>query len=203
MELPVSLITVPIMTANVQLHYPQVIGLPNPTVQQKINQTIFRQVYAIIYQQGYYENPTRAQMVGSYEVKTNERGILSMSFTNYTYFYPAANGLTIIRSLTFDTHTGETYSLQSLFKEGSDYITPISADIQAQIKERQIQLTTEFTTIRPDQDYYIADKALVIYFQMYEITPRPYGLPAFPISVYALENIIDEQGPLGKMLPNG
>ena len=61
-------------------------------------------------------------------------------------------------------------------------------------------MINEFTTIRPEQDYYIADKALVIYFQLYELTPYAYGFPYFPISVYEIQDIIDENGPLGRML---
>ncbi|HHY20883.1 MAG TPA: DUF3298 domain-containing protein [Bacilli bacterium] len=69
-----------------------------------------------------------------------------------------------------------------------------------QIKQRDIFLLNGFTVIRPDQDFYIADKALVIYFQLYEITPYAYGFPMFPISVYEIQDIIDENGPLGRML---
>ena len=61
-------------------------------------------------------------------------------------------------------------------------------------------MITEFTTIKPDQDYYIADKALVIYFQLYDLVPYAWGFPMFPISVYDIQDIIDENGPLGKML---
>ncbi|WP_368073024.1 RsiV family protein [Virgibacillus salinus] len=56
--------------------------------------------------------------------------------------------------------------------------------------------------MQPDQDFYIADKALVIYFQLYEITPYVFGFPMFPISVYAIKDIINEDGPLGRMAEN-
>jgi hypothetical protein len=74
--------------------------------------------------------------------------------------------------------------------------------MKEQIVERKIQLITDFTVIKPNQDYYIADKSLVIYFQLYEITPYVYGFPMFPISVYDIQNIIDEMGPLGRMAEN-
>ena len=53
------------------------------------------------------------------------------------------------------------------------------------------------------QHFYIADKTLVIYFQLYEITPYVVGLPMFPISVFDLADIIDESGPLGRLATNG
>ncbi|WP_337445661.1 RsiV family protein [Ornithinibacillus scapharcae] len=70
------------------------------------------------------------------------------------------------------------------------------------MKQRDIQLIEDFTEISPNQDFYIADKSLVIYFQLYEITPYVYGFPMFPISVYQIQDIIREDGPLGRMAEN-
>ncbi|MGI6066429.1 MAG: RsiV family protein, partial [Bacillota bacterium] len=95
---------------------------------------------------------------------------------------------------------GRLYQLQDLFKPGADYVARLSEIIGIQIERRNIPILGEFTGIRPDQDFYIADKALVIYFQLYEITPYAYGFPYFPISVYEIQDIIDEEGPLGKMM---
>jgi hypothetical protein len=149
--------------------------------------------------QGYYSNP-RTQVTASYEVKTNERGVLSLSLNNYA-FAGGAHGMTIIKSLTFDVSTGRIYSLADLFKPGSDYQRVLSAIIEKQIKEREIPVINEFTGIKPDQDYYIADKVLVVYFQLYDLTPYAYGFPEFPITVYQVEDIVDENGPLGRMIP--
>ena len=125
-----------------------------------------------------------------------------MSLSNYVYHYHAAHGMTVIKSLTFDLQKGKQAALKDLFKPGSDYVKRISDLIAVQIKERDIPLLVDFTAIKPDQDFYIADKALVVYFQLYEITPYAYGFPMFPISVYDLQDIIDENGPLGRMAVN-
>ena len=69
-------------------------------------------------------------------------------------------------------------------------------------KHRDIQLLNEFTAIQTNQDFYIADKVLVIYFQLYEITPYVEGLPMFAISVFDLIDIIDENSPLSRMAVN-
>lgn len=110
--------------------------------------------------------------------------------------------MTYIKSLTFDLKKGGLCKLEDLFKPGSDYVKKLSFLIDAQIKQRNIQLLSDFTVIRPDQDFYIADKALVVYFQLYEITPYVFGFPMFPISVYDIQDIIDEEGPLGRMAVN-
>lgn len=94
------------------------------------------------------------------------------------------------------------YSLKDLFKPSSPYVERLSAIVAQQIKERDIGLLSPFTGIAADQSFYIADKTLVLYFQLYELTPYVFGFPFFPISVYELSDIIDEDGPLGIMAAN-
>lgn len=176
-------------------------GAP-PSAMWVMNNSIISLVYQLIKEQGYYEDPVKPQVKGDFEIKTNERGVLSLNIINYTYHYHAAHGLTIIKSLTFDISTGKNYQLSELFKPGSDYIGRINAKIQQQIKERDIPLLGNFKGISPEQDYYLADKSIVVYFQLYDLTPYVYGFPMFPISLYELQDIILENSPAGVMLQN-
>ena len=205
---PVYIITRKLVSPNAEMaiDYPAVVGMPDQMVQHNINARIFHTVNSLINEQTKrlvdqgYKDITRITVQGWYEIKTNERGILSLSLGNYTFPYPAAHGLTIIRSLTFNIQNGSTYQLKDLFKLGSSYVKVLSAIIAKQIKEREIPVISEFKRIKPDQDYYIADKALVVYFQLYDLAPYAYGFPQFPISVYEIQNIIREDGPLGRMI---
>jgi hypothetical protein len=150
------------------------------------------------------QNPeARPGMYGEFAVKTNEKNILSIGFSNFAYTPHAAHGMTYIKSLTWDLTTGRTYSLKDLFKPNSNYVEVLNRSIKEQIKRLNMDTLEPFKSIRPDQDFYIADKALVIYFQLYEITAYVYGFPMFPISVFDLQDIIDENGPLGKMAVYG
>lgn len=200
---PVQIITRKIVTPNQDLDiaYPVVVGMANQAVQYRINHQILALVHKLIVDQGYYREP-RTTIQGWYEVKTNERGVLSLSIGNYAYTYMAAHGLTVIKSLTFDVQSGKNYELSELFKPGSDYVKVLSDMIRVQIKERDIPVLDEFQGIAPDQDYYIADKCLVIYFQLYDITPYVFGFPFFPICVYKIQDIIRENSPLDKMAIN-
>lgn len=202
-QLPVSIQTKMITEKGRKIYYPIVVGLKNNHIEEKINQKIFNLVKWLIEEQ-YKEQGASSfiEMIGTFEIKTNERNVLSLSFSNYAYAEHHAHGLTLMKSLTFDIQTGKSYQLKDLFKPGSNYISILSKMIQQQIRERNIQLLNEFTEISADQDFYIADKTLVIYFQLYEITPYYVGFPMFPISAYSLENILIEDGPLGRMLVN-
>ena len=118
---PVLVISRRLMMPNINLFYPVVTGMANQSIQYSINNRIHSLVIDLIVKQGYYDNP-QTQVTGWYEIKTNERGILSLSIGNYSYVPMAAHGLTIIKSLTFDIHTGKLYQLSDLFKPGSNYI---------------------------------------------------------------------------------
>lgn len=200
---PVQIVTQKLMTAdpNLVVQYPVVVGMVNQMAEQRINHRILTLVNKLIIEQGYYQSP-QTTIQGWYEIKTNERGILSLSIANYAYPYHAAHGLTIIKSLTFNINTGKSYELKDLFKPDSQYVKVLSDLVGLQIKERNIPLIEEYKGISPEQDYYIADKSLVIYFQLYDLAPYAYGFPFFPISVYSLQDIIRENGPLDKMLAN-
>jgi len=196
-DIPVIVTTQRLVGPRLDVVYPVVSGNINYWILQKINSEILNMVYFLLKKQGYFENPFTT-VTGTYELKNNQRGILSLSIINYA-FAGGAHGMTYIKSLTFDVATGRTYMLSDLFIRGSDYISRLSEIIRRQIAERDLPLINEFQSINPEQDYYIADKALVIYFQLYDLTPYAYGFPYFPISVYEIQDIIDENGPLGKL----
>ncbi|MGC5325981.1 DUF3298 domain-containing protein [Brevibacillus sp. SYSU BS000544] len=195
-QLPVGIETRVISSKKTTIYVPQVSGLANRQVQNRINTAIINEINSMIREQGKYQTSTNPEMTGHYEIKTNERGILSLTLSNYAISEHMAHGFTILRSLTFNVNTGKQYQLSELFKPGSDYIAVISAIIAAQIKARNLPLLNGFTTIRPNQPYYLADKALVIYFQLYEITPYYVGFPMFPISVYDVLSMTTDESPI-------
>jgi len=195
---PVQIITQWHNRPNIEMYYPYVSGPGHPAALQKINAAILDTVNKLIARQGYYQDP-RVQITGWYELKTNERNILSLTIGNYGYSPGAAHGMTYLKSLTFDVTSGKLYSLAELFKPGSNYVKVLSDIVARQIKEREILTLEPFTAIKPDQDYYIADKSLVIYFQLYDLTAYAYGFPMFPISVFEIQDIIKPGGLLDRM----
>ncbi|SEM85562.1 DUF3298 and DUF4163 domain-containing protein [Paenibacillus sp. OV219] len=180
-----------------EIWVPVVSGLHNAAARNSINGKIRQTVRELVENQGSLSDP-RAEMQGYFEVKTNEKDVLSLSLFNYAYT-GGAHGLTLQESLTFDTTTGKSYSLAELFKPGSNYVNRLSDIIRTQIATRQIATLDPFQSIRPDQPFYVADRSLVVYFALYELTPYAFGFPYFPISVYDLSDIINPNGPLGRM----
>jgi len=183
---------------NVKVNVPYVSGGTTVAAREKMNEAIAAETNALMKEQGFPSEDIQ-EMDGTFEVKTNERGVLSLSLLNYL-FTGGAHGNTLQRSLTFDADTGRSYKLSELFKPGSNYEERLNAIIEAQIKARKLPLLVNYPGIAADQDFYLADKSLVIYFQLYDIVPYAWGFPYFPISVFEIEDIIDEEGPLGILI---
>lgn len=183
----------------VDVYYPVITKLGDPAVMNQLNDRLFKEMNALLVEQNYYSKDL-VELIASYEVKNNQRGILSLNLIVYS-FTGGAHGMTVCKSLTFDTRTARSYELEQLFKPGSPYVQRISEYVRRHIQQWKIPVLEPFKQIRPDQDFYIADTSLVVYFQLYEISPYVAGFPYFPIPLLDLEDIIKPGSPLDRMLP--
>lgn len=177
--------------------YPQVSGLRNDAVEDKINRLIEERVAAMIPREGC---DVYGDITGNYEVMLNEQGILSLKFNVFTIRIHAANGIEEQRSLTVNLETGRLYRLYDLFERNSNYKDVINEIIREQIEERDIPLIKEFTGIDDFEDYYLTRNNLVIYFQELEFTPHFVGIPEFPIPYSQIENLIRKDGPIARFI---
>lgn len=194
---PIIVDTLKWKSPSINLYYPQIKDFHSLHRQEYINRVILDTIHKQIEDQGYYDNP-KTQITGTYELKNNDKGIFSITIINYAYS-GGAHGMTIVKGLNFNINTCQLYSLEQLFKPNSNYVDRISNIIKKQIKERNFPILDEFHKIDPNQDFYIADRSLVIFFQLYDIAPYSAGIPYFPISIYEIEDIISDNTPLSNM----
>ncbi|MEW9123395.1 MAG: DUF3298 and DUF4163 domain-containing protein [Thermotaleaceae bacterium] len=182
-----------------KLSFPQIIGLKNSLVEQKINELLKEKSYGLIEKQK-KENQNLVEILGEYQVKLNKKGLLSIYFTNYAIWEKAAHGLTLADSLTVDLDTGQVYELNDFFKPNSDYISRINQMIKQQIQDRNIPLITDFKTIAPEQSFFLNDQGIVIYFQLYKYTPYYLGIPQFIIPYKLTVDLMAPAGPLVRLV---
>jgi hypothetical protein len=191
-------ITRKLVKPRLEVKYPRVEGLKSRFAEQMINNSIMDAVYDLIRQQGYVQNPEMT-ITGTFETKLHKNGLLSLMYENYGYSKGAAHGMTYKSSQTFDLDNGMEYKLSDLFKYDSNYVQRLSDIIRKQFKEQDIPMLTEFKSISPDQPYYLTDRAIGIYFQLYEYTPYAYGFPTFEIPFEQVKDIINPEGPIGRL----
>ena len=103
---------------------------------------------------------------------------------------------------TIDLNTGERLQIKDIFKEGTDYITPISKNIKEQM---QAQMTADdnvyywlndeieewnFKTITDETSFYVNEKDnVVISFNEGEVAPMYMGAVEFEIPADVLSDI--------------
>ncbi|WP_347488837.1 DUF3298 and DUF4163 domain-containing protein [Desulfoscipio sp. XC116] len=180
----------------INITYPQVTGLDNLEVQEHINLLIRKQVEFLIPRESCN---IYAEIFGKYEVAVNKNDILSLNLQFYTIRKQAANGLNQQKSITVDLTTGKSYLLYELFRKNSNYRMVLDRMIRQQIEEQGLHLIKEFNGITDDQEYYLTENSLVIYFRELEYTIHAEGIPKFPIPYFRIRNLIDVDGPIGKL----
>ncbi|HHX94676.1 MAG TPA: DUF4163 domain-containing protein [Clostridia bacterium] len=184
----------------ITLHYPQIEGLED-SVQDKLNQFFKKKAEDAKnhglknaeemrkFKESGYGSPHRCETYFDYAVKYNQNGLLSILFSDYQYA-GGAHGITVQSSATFDLATGKEYKLQDLFSEGSDHVSLISDEVKKLMQKQGIteSLLNPFNAIRPDQDFYLTNGALVVYFQAYEYLPYAAGIPEFAVEYQILQD---------------
>lgn len=125
----------------------------------------------------------------NYNVAYNQQNLLSMTLDDYI-FMGGAHGSTIRSGCTVDIKTGVSYALKDLFLPGTDYVNLISTEVAKQIAAEGLAPLEPFSQIRADQDFYIKDGNLVVYFQQYELMAYAYGFPEFRIPLTSLKNVL-------------
>ena len=119
-------------------------------------------------------------------------------------YQAAGSGYEMDYYYTIDLKTGERLALKDLFKEGSDYITPISENIKSQMRgqmdaDENVSYWLDdtevpewnFTSINDDTSFYInADGNLVISFNEGDVGPMSMGVVEFTIPHDVIADIL-------------
>ncbi|SDK68248.1 DUF3298 and DUF4163 domain-containing protein [Natronincola ferrireducens] len=181
------------------LTYPEITDLENKEAEDTINQLIQEEIYRMIVEQGYEEDYT-IEIWGDYEVKVNDKDLLSILLNIHSYSKGAAHGLKAVKALNIDLKRGKLYELKDLFLQNNNYIDKINEIVKEEIVTKDIPLLVEFETIDKRQDFYLTKEGITIFFQIYEYTPYAYGIPEFKISYDILTEMIDIKSPINAFL---
>ncbi|MEA4974038.1 MAG: DUF3298 domain-containing protein [Candidatus Metalachnospira sp.] len=131
----------------------------------------------------------------NYDVKTDNNDILALDV--YT-FYASGSSTSIHKYYTLNKHTSELYTLKGMFKDGTDYVTPISDYIRSEMERKNAEedglfFLEDFDKIAEDQNFYINnDGDIVICFGKYDIAAGAQGTPEFAIPHSLIANILTE-----------
>lgn len=176
------------------IRYPYAVDMKDKGLQNHINEILRRQS-GIDYKG--QPNETYRQ---DYDVMVNTNGIMSILNNSYMYMKDAAHGLSMRSSINIDMVDGRLYDLEDLFKPGANYKDKLNDIIKKQLAKEDIPLLREYEGIKDKQEYYLTDKELVVYYQLYDYTPYAYGFLEFYIPYESISDMIDKKGPIGRIM---
>ncbi|WP_296644353.1 DUF3298 and DUF4163 domain-containing protein [Romboutsia sp. 13368] len=117
------------------------------------------------------------------DVTYDRNNIISIVMTKYE-FTGGAHGMTYLDTYNYNLLTGDRLTLGDMFKPEVDYKEVVNKFIIEEINnnpEIYFKGDEGFKGIRENQDFYIDEDGVVIYFGLYEITPYYVGIPKFKL----------------------
>lgn len=176
---------------------PQFFEMENIAVERYINKEQYREAsyfIDLLFRQA-EEDKKEIEKQGwefrNYEVATDYKIGLNndkcMSFyVDYYRFTGGAHGMTERKSFNYDLLTGVKLSLSDIFTKNVDYEKVILEEINSVIKKEleedpHLYFQEQLDTLNYNKGFYLTEDELVIYFQLYEITPYYRGIIEFPI----------------------
>lgn len=136
------------------------------------------------------ETGRKFDLYSIFKIAYNKNDILSIPITYYQYT-GGAHGITTLYPYNFNMMTGKDLSLKELFKDDFDYKKIMNEVITKEIsKDKEVYFNDgkDFKGIKDNQDFYISDEGIVVYFQVYEIAPYSSGIREFLIPKAKIEN---------------
>ena len=137
-----------------------------------------------------------------YKVITDSERLFSIRFDKLVIM---ASGEETVKIYHIDKKTGELINLSGIFKEGVNYIDPISENIREQMKEQMaadenvtywLDSDTpewDFKSITADTTFYINEEGrLVIVFDEGEVAPMSMGSVEFTIPTEVIQDIVQD-----------
>lgn len=183
----------------IDVEIPQINGLNDKTKEKEFNDLIVKWTedwikdIKQITKENFYPGLSTAfpyQAVAKYKVGRNDERVLSL-YIDYYQFTGGAHGITTRKAYSLDIDSGKILSIKDLFKTDYKYDEAINSEIRKQIetdKDKYFSGKEGFNGISENQNYYLVDDSIVIYFQQYEIAPYAAGIVEFNIPVELFEN---------------
>lgn len=184
---------------NVNIKVPVISGMDNQIIQSSLNNRL--QEKALSFQKeliSVWEEYAKLAEIGNaplrpfelasdYQIGLNSENLLSL-YIDYYQYTGGAHGITVRIPYNFDLNSGKQLALKDLFSSRFDYAQVLNREINQQIKAHPENYYDNlgFVEIREDQEYYLQDGNLIIYYGQYEIAPYAAGIPQFKIPLQSL-----------------
>lgn len=169
--------------------YPRLEGLPNQSVERKLN--------AYLKKIGTPAPTTSHDSMNTTYGLLMQRGpLLELMMDSYDYPQGAAHGMPGQMALMINLSDGTVYNISDLFKSGANYLARLSNGVRAQDKQHVLDTFSKFTGVTKHDGYYLTNTGVAVFFSPYEWTPFALGFPTFTVPFEYLSSILNRQSSL-------
>jgi len=127
-----------------------------------------------------------------FSVKRFDDHIISILFEEMAYT-GGAHPMNYLFAVNYDLVANRELSLKDLFVDKFSYKEVINKRIKDFFEMNKQSVIAEFKTIKDNQDFYLTDHGIVIFFQRYEYTCYAFGNPEIPIPYRSLGNKLKKE----------
>lgn len=177
----IKIISVNYSKDKINIIYPKIIGLKDKKVESKVNSALKNKALSFI-----DTSNSNTAYSADYTVKYNKYNILSIVFSQDIYHQGAAHNYYQYNSITLNLTTGDTYKLKDIYVNDNNYKRIIEENIDEQSRERVAQgklyLFSDESIEVNDEQFYINDQYVVVYYNPYEIASFSEGIIEFNIN---------------------
>jgi len=188
-----------IMTSQLHIKYPNVQTLKDKAVQEKINKVIYSAIFRLR-----DENTSalkKHQKDYSYYVQSgvtfNRRDILSIKFDESLSIPFYAHPFNAVYTVTVNTKDGSIYKLKDIFVPGVSWEADLNGilkkDIDKLANGSEIPPIEVFKNIDSEQEFYLSNGGLVIYWQEARYFPRYVGPLVITIKYSDLRGLLRKE----------
>lgn len=189
---------------NFLIYYPEVIGIKNKKVKSEVNKKLKEMSSFTPYvEEGQTIEPITIDSVleysylGDFTIIFFRKDLLVLDMSGYYYPLGAAHGMPNRKTPCINLVTGRIYELGDLFMGGVYYTGELNKIIKKMIEtdpQYDYLFKDGFTGIKENQDFYVDDEYLYIYFPPYEIGPYSAGFVTFKIKLDDIKGMINKNG---------
>lgn len=140
---------------------------------------------------------------GNFKILFYKENLLVLDLVGYYSEINQESILQVRKTCSINLLTGKLYKIKDLFNEGSNWDIEINNNILKIIKEEpnyNFIFPDSFKGITENQDFYIDNDNLYIYYHPEKIAPESMGFITFTIPLKNIDKIINKEGELYKLL---
>lgn len=135
-----------------------------------------------------------------YEIVNQNRDMLSLNFSSYSYISGSAHGLGVISSLNYNLKENKPMALADLFRKDSSYLSFLSEKSRTILKDKMQEYYTEEFVISGTEPvaenyavYNFGKDKLTLIFNVYQVAPYVAGPQSVDIPYEEMADIVNPE----------